>query len=245
MAIEAVLFDFGNTLISTRLDWPRVVPEQLAGLGAALDGEFAGLDGPRLGRDFLFLRRQALLRAERVHTDTPAVDSLRAALALQGLDGVEPALLQRGVDAFFAPEQRRYSVFLGIPETLHGLRELGLKLAVVSNATCGGLVRRALQGCRLLGLFERVVVSCEVGRRKPAPEVFAPVLEGLGAAPSAAVMVGDLLATDVAGANLAGMRSVLVDFFGDGKRLSEHPPRPDALIRRPQELVGLCKNWLR
>ena len=45
---------------------------------------------------------------------------------------------------------------------------------------------------------------------KPAPEFFATVLAGVGAAAAAAVMVGDDVESDVGGAQRAGLTGILV-----------------------------------
>ncbi len=244
MALKAVIFDYGDTLVSTRMNWDRVKPEQMLSLGHALGQDFPHLDLLRLGRDFLFLRSQARLLALRSHIETPAVESLATALALQGQHGLDGDLLQKGVDAFFEPEEANYSVIVGIPEALQSLKEMGLRLAVLSNATCGKLVRRALDNHSLLKMFDQVMVSCELSRRKPAPEAFEAVLESLQVQPSESLMVGDLLRTDIAGANLVGMKSILVDFFGDGTETNGGPPLPDAVVGYPQNLVKVIKSWL-
>ena len=186
MTLNAVLFDYGDTLISTRMDWARIVPESLAGPEQAL------------------------------------------APALPGVNY----------------EEACYSVIEGVPGALRELSGMGLKLAVVSNATCPKLVRRALERFDLLGLFDRVVVSAEVGICKPAQAIFVAALQWLGEDSSRAAVVGDLLDKDIAGAERSGMRSVLVDFFGEGKQAQAGGPKPDALIRRPEELVGICRSWM-
>ena len=243
MAIQAALFDYGDTLLSMRMNWTRVVPEQIEGLAGALAPRLPGVDLERLGRDFLFMRAQSLQTADESHVETPAVTSLQRALKLQGTEVADVDLLQHGVDGFFGPEERNYSIIVGIPETLQKLKGLGLKLGVISNATCGHLIRRSLERFRLAAFFDCVAVSCEQNRRKPAPEAFIPALEALGVDAGQAAMIGDRRDKDVAGANLAGLRSILVDFFGEEKDADEGPPWPDAVVRHPEALVGILESW--
>jgi HAD superfamily hydrolase (TIGR01662 family) len=245
MALEVVLFDFGDTLLCTRLDWPRVLQANADSLVQALRPAFPGLDFGRLQRDYLAVRGEGKRRAARVHLETPAVLSLRRALALQGVRAPAPESLQAGVDAFFSPEEAAYSLVLGVPEALARLRALGLRLGVVSNATCGRLIRRALERRGLLYAFEVVVVSAEEGMCKPEPELMLRALARLGAAPTAAVMVGDRPETDILGAQRAGLRAVLADFFGDGAEPAAPAPVPDAVVRHPEALVPLCRAWMR
>jgi len=237
MKLAAVLFDFGNTLVSTRLDWPSVMPRNLSGLAGALRGHLPGLDPARLKRDFLFLKKAAGERAGHTGREITAVESLRHALSLQGIARVHADILQAGVDGFFSAEEAAYPLIFGITEALADLKEKGLVLAVVSNATCGHLVRRTLKSRNLSGYFENVTTSADVGVRKPEPAIFNHVLSLIGVEPQAAAMVGDIPEIDVAGARGVGMQPVLADFFGDQPEITPQGPRPDAVVRRPAELV--------
>src|SRR5689334_14158623 len=103
---------------------------------------------------------------------------------------------------------------------LEALRELGLKLGLVSNAfDPGWLLHRDLQH---MGLEERLdvsVFSSEVGMRKPHPAIFERALEALGVAPENALFVGDRLFEDVRGAAELGMTTAQALWF----RADEHP----------------------
>ena len=75
---------------------------------------------------------------------------------------------------------------------------------------------------------------------KPSPEFFAAALKSLGAAPHEAAVIGDDLESDVAGAQAAGLRGILVR---TGKHrpeeLERSPIRPDAVLGSIAELPGL------
>lgn len=243
VTLEAILFDFGNTLVSTRLDWARVLPQNVAGLCAALHDKLPAVDFERLGRDLLFLRQAAGQRARQTLVETPATKSLESALALQGVSSPGDEVLQLGVDGFFAAEEAAYPIIFGVPETLARLRESGFKLGVLSNATSGRLVRRALRRRLLMGRFDTVTVSAEVGSCKPDPAIFEHALTGLGVEAANCAMVGDLPEVDIAGARRAGLKTVLADFFGDQPEITPQGPRPDAVVRHPGELVDLFKGW--
>ena len=245
MGLKAVLFDYGDTLISTRMNWDRVLRENLKGLTATLEAHVPDLDPDRLQRDFAYLRHEAKQTADKTCVDTPAVECLRSALALQGRQGLTEEILQVGVDGYFAAEEANYSIIVGVPETLQKLKGLDLRLGVVSNATCGKLVRRALQRRRLLSAFDCVVISAEVGVAKPDPAIFQRALSQLDVAPDQAVMVGDRIDTDVAGAAAAGIRAVLTDFFGEEKQAVDGPPWPEVVVRHPEALVKIFESWIR
>ena len=80
------------------------------------------------------------------------------------------------------------------------------------------------------------MVSCEAGVAKPDPEIFARTLEALEVAPAAVVMVGDNLATDMLGANRAGVRAIWIRRAGQPLTADV---RPDATITTLDDLAAL------
>jgi putative hydrolase of the HAD superfamily len=59
-----------------------------------------------------------------------------------------------------------------------------------------------------------IVVSAEVGWRKPAAEFFTAVVRAFGCAPGEVLLAGDDLENDYTGAAAAGLRAVLLDPVG-------------------------------
>jgi putative hydrolase of the HAD superfamily len=82
---------------------------------------------------------------------------------------------------------------------------------VVSNTNDPHLVPRHLARMGVRGLFERVVMSIEIGVRKPSPAIFAHAVRELGATPGRCVYVGDTYGADYRGATGAGLRAFLID----------------------------------
>jgi len=119
----------------------------------------------------------------------------------------------------------------------------GRRLALVSNGA--GDVQREKLGRTPFGRYlSPIVISMEAGFGKPDPRIFQHALGMMGVEVRDAVMVGDSLARDVAGAHAAGIRAVWIDRGGaaeptDAKpdarieRLSDLPAALDALVRRP------------
>jgi putative hydrolase of the HAD superfamily len=90
----------------------------------------------------------------------------------------------------------------------------------------------------LRNAFDSLLSSESAGACKPAPAIFAEALRRAGCAASDALFVGDTLAQDVAGANRAGIRSVLIWHRAD-KPVPEGEVTPDHVIRRIPELLDL------
>jgi putative hydrolase of the HAD superfamily len=61
----------------------------------------------------------------------------------------------------------------------------------------------------IAGRVDTVVFSSEVGRRKPAPELYRAALDRLGVPAGEALHVGDRVAEDFDGPRRLGMRAVI------------------------------------
>lgn len=87
-------------------------------------------------------------------------------------------------------------------------------LGLVSNFDHPPYLRNVLRRLAIEDLFDTVVISGEVGARKPSPEIFRRALAQLSAVPHRTVFVGDSLREDIAGAAQVGCLPVLVDREG-------------------------------
>ncbi len=103
-------------------------------------------------------------------------------------------------------------VLPGVREALASFQQLGLRMAVVSNAN--GTVATLLERLGLATCFQAVVDSAVEGVEKPDPRIFEIALRRLGAERETTLHVGDLYEIDVVGARRAGVRPVLLDAEG-------------------------------
>ncbi|MDE2739948.1 MAG: HAD family hydrolase [Gemmatimonadota bacterium] len=98
------------------------------------------------------------------------------------------------------------------PEAKSVLGELQgrYKLALISNFDHPPHVHQLLDELALRPFFDAVVVSGDVGVKKPDPAIFAPALEQTGLATDEALFIGDSPEDDIAGARAARLRPVLI-----------------------------------
>ncbi|HEY6016789.1 MAG TPA: HAD family hydrolase [Gaiellaceae bacterium] len=101
----------------------------------------------------------------------------------------------------------------GVVETLRELRRRGFRLGMVS--VCSEEVERAWPETAFAGLFDAEVFSCTEGLSKPDPRAYLSCCEQLGVEPSEAVFVGDGANDELAGAQRAGLRAVLIHRPGE------------------------------
>lgn len=98
----------------------------------------------------------------------------------------------------------------GVRETIPLLAEQ-YRLAIICDTgiTSGRVLRKVLQQDGLLPFFRHCVFSDEVGRTKPHRDNFHLALRKVRARPEETAHVGDLIRTDIRGAQAAGMKAVL------------------------------------
>jgi phosphoglycolate phosphatase len=158
--------------------------------------------------DRLMARRQlpGFARAEVVGMIGDGVRVLlERAHAARGLPLDEASL-----DHFMADYEANAAVltrpFAGIPELLGGLRDAGWQLAVCTNKP-EAAARVLLSGLGLDGHFSALGGGDSFHMRKPDPGHLRATLAAAGAAPEAAVMIGDH-ANDIEAARGAGVRAI-------------------------------------
>ncbi len=155
--------------------------------------------------------------------------------------GVADPLLTDLLECTYQAERRsRYQPY---PDALPLLEQLRseYRLGLVTNGPAD-LQREKLRRSGLEGRFGSVVISREVGMMKPEPRIFRIALEQLGVGPSDAVMVGDSIWHDVAGAHAAGIQSVWVNY---DSRSGPDGEAPDATIHSLSELPAALRLFIR
>jgi putative hydrolase of the HAD superfamily len=98
------------------------------------------------------------------------------------------------------------------PAFLEWLVAQGYFVGVISNSI--GTLEGQLVRLGLARYFRAILDSAIVGIQKPHPGIFKLALQAAGVEGSEAIFVGDTYATDVGGAQLAGLTGVLMDSVG-------------------------------
>lgn len=189
--IEAVLFDWTNTLVL--LDWD----DELVAVGhrAAL-----GRDDP----EFTARWRELMLGGADGNRSYP---ELLRELGVEDPD----AFIDREHDVWFP----QYSVLASAAALLESLRDRGLKTGLVANSWPDPprVLRADAEALGLAPFLDATVYADEASARKPAPEPFLAACDELGVEPAAVLFIGDDLVRDVQGAANVGMRTAQALWF--------------------------------
>jgi HAD superfamily hydrolase (TIGR01509 family) len=189
--LEAVLFDWNNTLVQLEWDDECIA----AGHRAAL-----GQDDP----EFTARWRELLLGDTHGHRP---YEELLAELGIE-----DPGVF---IDREHEVWRAQYRVLASAAALLESLRDRGLKTGLVANSwpDPARVLRADAEALGLAAHLDVLVFSAEVGVRKPAPEIFLRACRELSLDPAAALFVGDDLRNDVQGAADLGMKTAQALWF--------------------------------
>jgi len=244
---RAVLFDLFDTLVifdRDRLPELRVNGKVIRSTAGKLYEAFHPFaPGVELG-GFVDALMWSWQEAERLrnedHREVPAAARLGILVRRLGLDA--SALPRDAIAVLLATHMRELSKAVVFPghhaDLLRRLRERH-SLAVVSNFDYTPTARRILEREGIADLFDTVVVSDEVGWRKPKPVIFELALRRLGIGAGEALFVGDRADVDVAGAQGVGMPVAWIN--RDASPLPDDVRAPEFQIRDLAELEGILR----
>lgn len=219
--IEVVMFDLDETLIDRRAALRAFLPDQFKRFGDQLKGvTLQTFEGT-----FFALEKEGFVDKQKLYP------RLAAALGVGSRCGV---LLLSDFQTQY-PHFARLSI--GALEMLIALRERGLKTAIISNGHAE-VQSAKIEITGLKNAVDLVVISEDVGLRKPDPRIFQLAAERLGVAPACCIFVGDNPEADVRGAEASGMTGV---FYRSGTSWPDALPFPKYSIDTLVEVLPLIE----
>jgi len=260
MSVKAVFFDLDDTLVvdeAVSREALRVTAERArASHGAEverfiLDAKRHAKELHQAGPCYPFCKAIGISAFEclwgRFEGDTEDLRRLRewshayreqvfdAALRDQMIESPEGA--QDLAETFSASRRRLQRL---MPDARETLARLSAKytIALLTNGA-PDLQREKIAASGLESFFKAIAVSGEHGIGKPRPEIFHRLAAEAGVDPSEAVMVGNSLERDIAGAHNAGIVSIWIKVAGSEEH---HPVDPHYTITGLAELPGILEK---
>ena len=209
-SVGVAVFDYGGVLTTPVRD----------SIGAWLDRD--GIDPASFSRTIkAWLSRSApddtpIRRLEIGELSTAEFDALLAE-ELIGKNGgaVAPEDLLKGLFAQMRPNPVMFDL-------VQDLKDAGIRVALLSNSWGNTYPRE-----RIDALFDLVVISGEVGMRKPNPDIFTHTLDLLDARPDRVVFIDDA-EPNTDGAARLGMHTILhTDHHNTRKKVARLVPALD------------------
>jgi len=133
------------------------------------------------------------------------------------------------VEVYFAAFVEYATPIPGTVEMLAALKGK-YRLGLLSNLTHAPAALRIIDKLGMAPFFDAVLVSGQLGYRKPHPRVFLALLDQLGSPKEQTVFVGDNLEVDVHGAQQVGIQPIWMTYVQGQKALETlglaDPPPP-------------------
>jgi HAD superfamily hydrolase (TIGR01509 family) len=248
--VQGVIFDLDGTL--AHLARPR---EELMAEGARQAEAYmraAGMgDLPDdIAENMVKARLFAEEKSEEEKEEHIADDAVSFLLQFNGYPAskMDPDVLRRAVEIFYAPEMTAWRLNPGAREALAALQQAGYRLAILANYNCDRVFQRTVDYLGIREFFDVCLCSAAVEYRKPDPAIFEIVLERWDALPYEVVVVGDSLRHDIQGGLEIGALTVQVATVTAGQVRFDSKQAagrivPDAVIGDLGLLPALVKEW--
>lgn len=246
--VQGIIFDFDNTLARLKRPHQELMEE---GAKAAL-AYMHSVGMTDLPEDFWESIIEARLFAQKKSDDEQeehiATDTLSFLLQFFGYPASKMDLdvLERAVDLFYAPEMVAWEPMPGAHQVLQTLVDEGYRLALIGNFPHDRAFQRMVDYTGLRPYFDVCLSSAAVEWRKPARDIYDPILKRWDVEPYEVVCVGDSLQHDIAGGLELGARTVhcrMVPLAEDRRVVAKI--KPDAVIHDLGELPELIQMWSR
>lgn len=224
--IQAVLFDWSNTLVQFAWDDELLAEGHRAGLAA-------------LGRDddvdaFTARYRELVLGPAHGYRDY-------GTLLRELLGSLSDEEVDRYVDAEHEVWLPAHQPLASAQALLDSLRGRGVKTGLVANAwpDPARVLRGDVERYGFADLLDVQVYSTDVGARKPEPAIFTAALDALGVEAHDAMFVGDSLVADVQGAAAVGMTTIQAMWF-----TADDSPgiEPDFMAFTPMDVLNAFRR---
>lgn len=244
MSIQAVFFDMGGTIETFRYT-RQLRLEATPGLQRILLN--AGIDLHLNSEQLYTLVIQGLAgyhqwRMKTMEELPPHKVWCEYILAGYPIDTIDLEAIAE--DLMFYIETRYYQRQMRpeIPAVLESIRQMGLKIGLISNVCSRSQVPHNLEKYGIRDFFYPVVLSSEYGRRKPDPAIYHFAARLANVPTSKCVYVGDRIARDIQGAHRAGYCLAIQIYHAFKHNEQDDGDTPDAVIDNMTELVGILKE---
>ena len=210
--ITAIGFDLFNTLIIAE---PHILGEAMRRLINSLRQSGLALDNEQFKKSYKEAALGFIEKAQKDGRETHNRFWISAALQSQGYDIFpDDARIAKAVDTYFSAFFLHCHLIPGTKEMLSILRNI-YRLGLLTNFTHGPAAREIIDTLGLNPFFDVVLISGELGFRKPHPLVFRQLIEHLGVEKDQILYVGDDPEPDITGAQKAGLQPVLTTYVRD------------------------------
>ncbi len=239
MPIKAVLFDMFDTLMLIEKDH-EFYPPSIKRMYQYLN--MRGVDVPfeRFEQTYIHERDKIFAKVDLSFEEPHFNVRVAATLKALGYDyTVSSPVVAEATDEFCIEFMKYVRIDPDAEATLKTLHQK-YKLGIISNFAIPECVHKLLKNSGIDKLFDVIIISGAVNKRKPAAEIFRSTLKLMNLSIEEAVFVGDTIDADIEGAKAVGMRAIYIE-----RRAQKQSEKflPDQTIKRLSELPAVLGRY--
>jgi HAD superfamily hydrolase (TIGR01549 family) len=209
--LKAILFDLGSTLLEyEKFDW-----DEIARMGMVSGYEFLKSEKKKIppievcGARFHEIYDQWRLEREESLYEINFKDLVSHAFKQLDIPNYDEFVLEF-IHAYYQPISEHVEDLNDSAVTLQKLKSTGLRLVIVSNSVFPAYLHmQELNKYNILPHIDGMIFSCELGIKKPHPDIYQFALQIAGCNADEAFFVGDRYLEDVKGPSEAGIKAIL------------------------------------
>jgi FMN phosphatase YigB (HAD superfamily) len=238
MNLKAVLFDLGGTLVYRYTKFSELIT-----LGHQAVVAFLIRKGYTIPINEAVKVINEIYNAYHAFTEKTCIELdfkqlYSAILSRLGVpDYSNEELITGAITQFYGPIVSAYYITNDVKEVLSQLKIKGLKLGLVTDNHSTDWTFHLLQKFDLELFFDSIVVSSQIGIRKPHKQIFLHSLKTLKINNENSIYVGDSLSHDIQGAENASIKSVWLN--RNRERQKPKTPKPQYEIKNLSELLDI------
>ena len=245
MAIRAIMFDLGNTLmhpVAPPEMWPGVIKRGNEALMEHLCRQGILDECDTFVTDFNQRLRKYYAERDEKMLETSTFLVLKEMLIEKGYPNISDIVIRDSLDAHYAVTQQNWKLEKDALSCLDSLQKSRYKMGIISNAGDDRDVQQLVEKFKIETYFEIVLTSAACGYRKPHQRIFELALEYFNVNPKEVAMVGDTLDADIQGANQMGMYSIWINRRAVTTEGKKPAIQPQTTIKTLAELPMLLQE---
>ena len=233
MNVQGIGFDFFGTLIYATAE----VTVCLDNICTQLELHNIHISPEEFTQTYRHITRGYREERHHAHKEVNNARWLQATLHQLGYNlEISSPTIRDAVSAYFSPWTLQvYDDVYPVLNALVSQYPLGL----MSNFTHSPFIHDALKRFNLLPYFKTIIVSDDIGWRKPHPNIFKYFLKEMNIAADKVLFIGDDLACDVIGAQNVGMKSAWLRRLPSNDRDLNLIAKPDVTITSLADLHAI------
>ena len=237
-APQAIGFDLFNTLLAIH---PSAMAEAHTNIIQVLHEKGYDVDAKAFSRAYIEAAKGFIAETKKDGRETHNRYWIASALENLGHTvSAEDARIEAAVDAYFSAFYPHCELIPGTIEMLEALSGR-FALGLLTNFTHPPAVRKIIDMLGLAPYFPIILISGDLGFRKPHPSVFRELISELGMAPEKIIYVGDDPEADIHGAGQAGLRPILTTAVRDQNIASAQTLLSPGPINCPPDVPRISK----